>query len=134
MAPSQQALLAGRIKELISRSRKGHRTLSGGLKLAYNPNPAPNLYRLLLMRPQVYPSDLELEIVRGTLVQVLRQARRPFADLVTEPYLANHKYKYHVIQWREYRQLSLLSQESLSPESLSGGSYEDSEQSGHVRQ
>lgn len=121
MATAQQDLLAIRLKELVSRSQKSHLTLSGGLKLAYNPNPAANVYRLVLMHPEAFPSDLELEVVRGTLVQVLQKARRPFTDLITEPYLANHTYKYHVIQWREYRQLTLsLPGERFSGERFSG--------------
>ncbi len=121
MATHTRDVLAVRLEGLISRSQKSYLTLSGGLKLAYNPNPAANVYRLVLMHPEAFPSDLELEVVRGTLVQVLQKARRPFTDLITEPYLTNHTYKYHVIQWREYRQLSLLT----------GDSYEHEEQSRH---
>ncbi len=108
MATRTQDVLTTTIQELIGKGEKQHRPLTGKMTLAYNPNPAENIYRLVLSCPDAYPSEVDLEVVRGTLVQVLRRLGRPLTEVLVQPYLTNHKYKYHVIQWQEYRQLSLL--------------------------
>ncbi|MBX3060428.1 MAG: hypothetical protein KF770_28550 [Anaerolineae bacterium] len=108
MVARTQDVLTATIQELLGKGEKQHRPLAGKMRLAYNPNPAENIYRLVLSCPDDYPPEVDLEVVRGTLVQVLRRLGRPLTDVLVQPYLSNHKYKYHVIEWREYRQLSLL--------------------------
>ena len=97
------------LTDLIRRPDPVTHRLERGLILAYTPGSLNDgRYRLTLSRPKVYPSDQETEIIKAALRQALQSAKRPYTNMITEPYLRRGQYHYHVIEWQELTQEPLL--------------------------
>lgn len=104
--------LASVLQMLLTASQQSSRQLKRGLILAYTPGAAntkrPGHHRLVISRVGVFPSQREIDIVRSNLRLALVNMKRPFSDMAIEPWLKKQQYYYHVIEWQELQQASLL--------------------------
>ena len=99
------------LSSLLSSPGRRSMVLARGLTLGYTPAGYDNaeFHRLTIARFGKRPSNQELAVMRGALLETLKKLGRGIdGDLRLDTDLYNGRYVFHVFTWAEYSQVDLF--------------------------